>query len=89
MPGAVLVPFWSPYPQAAPPQDTKPMSRPLRRIGKGTRGGPAETTPRDDEALMKMASHQGFSVGMTVCWIRTSVTGVSRHRGQMSHDMRE
>ena len=34
----------------------------ISRIG---RVDQAVTTPRNDEALVKVASHQGFSVGMT------------------------
>lgn len=44
-PGGAVVHSWSPYPQAAPPQDTKPMSRPLRRIGKGPDGDQRQPPP--------------------------------------------
>ena len=62
---AVLVPFWSPYPQGGlRGRFSYPQPHPAE-TSRGTRRGPEKMTPGDNKTLMKSGSHQGFSVGLT------------------------
>jgi len=61
------------------PAETDPQPEPLVLASKGQRTG----RPRSNVSPLTC----GFAVGLTVCWLRTSRTGVSRHTGLMSQVM--
>ncbi len=84
--------FWSPFGPLIHRKAGRGGPLAHRRSSPTVPGGPEGDHGKRPPDMMKPRretySHLGFYVGLTVCWFRTSVTGVSRHGGLMSRDIR-